>query len=369
METRLLVATRKGLFIFESALANTPRWRIRETPFLGDPVTMVLAEPGGERIYAALDHGHFGVKLHRSEDGGRQWEEIAAPAYPSKPDDVEDRDPFSGQVIPWTLKRIWSLTQGPGGELWCGTMPGGLFRSDDRGESWELVRALWDHPARKQWAGGGGDWPGIHSVIADPRDGRRVLVGVSVGGVWASDDGGVAWRPRTDGMWAAYMPPEQAGEPVAQDAHSIVQCPAAPDVLWCQHHNGVFRSDDGGGQWREITTVKPSVFGFAVAVHPHDPDTAWFVPAAKDEQRIPVDGRLVVARTRDGGDSFQVLSSGLPQEHAYDLVYRHALAVDGSGERLAFGSTTGGLWSSEDGGEQWETVSVHLPPIYCVRYC
>ena len=153
-----------------------------------------------------------------------------------------------------------------------------------------------------------------------------------------------------------------------QDTHFIVQCPSAPDVLWCQHHNGVFHSADRGRTWREIKHIKPSVFGFTVAVHPHDPNTAWFIPAIKDEQRIPVDGRLVVARTLDGGVSFQVLGKGVPQEHAYDLVYRHALDVDASGDVLAFGSTTGGLWVSENGGDSWGEISCNLPPVYCVRF-
>jgi hypothetical protein len=130
----------------------------------------------------------------------------------------------------------------------------------------------------------------------------------------------------------------------------------------------VFRSTDGGAAWTEVTTVKPSVFGFGVAVHPRDPDTAWFVPAVKDECRIPVDGKMVAARTRDGGKTFTVLREGLPQDHAYDLVYRHALDVDDTGDRLAMGSTTGALWISENQGDSWQAVSVHLPPVYSVRF-
>jgi len=135
-----------------------------------------------------------------------------------------------------------------------------------------------------------------------------------------------------------------------------------------QHHNGIFRSDDGGKTWVEIKKAGPSTFGFAVVVHPDEPDTAWFIPAIKDEKRIPVDGKVVVTRTRDGGKSFDTLSKGLPQEHAYDLVFRHALDIDGTGNRLAFGSTTGSLWVSEDQGDSWQTVSANLPPVYCVRF-
>jgi hypothetical protein len=169
-------------------------------------------------------------------------------------------------------------------------------------------------------------------------------------------------------MYAEYMPPELREEPIAQDVHRLAQCCAHPEIVWCQHHNGVFRSEDAGATWHELTAIAPSKFGFAVAAHPHDPDTAWFVPAVKDEKRIPVDGKVVVARTRDGGHSFEVLRKGLPQHHAYDLVWRHALAVDESGERLAFGSTSGGLWISEDGGDSWTMPEARLPPIAAVRF-
>jgi hypothetical protein len=138
--------------------------------------------------------------------------------------------------------------------------------------------------------------------------------------------------------------------------------------MWVQHHNGIFVSSDEGRTFREIKDVLPSVFGFPVVVHPHDPETAWFVPEIKDEKRIPVGGRLVVNRTRDGGRTFETLTRGLPQDHAYDVVYRHALAIDETGDRLAFGSTTGGVWVSENGGDEWTLVSHTLPPVYAVRF-
>ena len=148
----------------------------------------------------------------------------------------------------------------------------------------------------------------------------------------------------------------------------MVQSPSSPDRLWIQHHNGIFRSDDGAASWREIMNVQPSSFGFAVAVHPSDGDAAWFVPAIKDERRIPVDGKLVVTRTRDGGGTFEVLANGLPQEHAYDVVYRHALAIDDTGDRLAFATTTGGLYVSEDQGDHWQEVTHSLPPAHAARF-
>lgn len=368
-DPRLLVATRKGLFTIERRGRARPRWSIADTAFLGDNVSMVLPGDGDRPVFAALDHGHFGPKLHRSEDGGRAWVECAVPTMPAPAEGEEEwREPMGGRVIPQQVLRIWALERDGDGTLWCGTIPGGLFRSADGGDSWDLVRTLWDRPERKEWFGGGADYPGIHSICVDPRDDRHVTVAISCGGVWATTDGGESWEIRGSGMRAEYMPPERQYDPAIQDPHRVVQCRAQPDALWAQHHNGVFRSRDGGAAWDEIESVAPSVFGFAVAVHPEDADTAWFVPARKDEFRIPVEGRVVVARTRDGGASFDVLTRGLPQRHAYDLTYRHALDVDRDGDRLGFGTTTGSLWISEDAGDAWKTVSEHLPPVYAVRW-
>lgn len=367
MSNCLLVATRKGLFTLKRDARS--RWSIAQADFVGDNVSMVLADVRDGRTYAALDHGHFGVKLHRKVGTG-EWEECAAPSYPPQPEGQTDVDPM-GRTIPWSTVKLWALEAGgpdQAGLLWCGTLPGGLFRSRDNGNSWELIRPLWDSPKRKEWFGGGYDVPGIHSICVDPRNSRVVRVGVSVGGIWTTRDGGETWACDYEGMWAAYQPPEKMYDPNIQDAHRLVQCAGEPDGLWVQHHNGIFHSSNGGASWREAKDVSPSNFGFAVAVHPRDARTAWFAPALKDERRIPVDGKFVVTRTRDGGATFETLSRGLPQEHAYDLVYRHCLDVDATGDRLAVGTTTGSLWVSHDQGDSWDAVSSHLPPIHCVRF-
>lgn len=367
MSDRIYVATRKGLF---TLARQDGTWQISGTDFLADNVSMMLADPRDDTLYVALDHGHFGVKLHRRSAHGA-WEECATPTFPEKPEGQEDDVDMWGRPIPWSTVRVWALEAGgpdQPGLLWCGTIPGGLFRSSDNGSSWELVRSLWDHPKRRQWVGGGADLPGIHSICIDPRDSKRVQIGVSCGGVWSSLDGGDTWDCSGEGMRAAYMPPEQQYDPNLQDPHRVVQCRKSPDRLWVQHHNGIFRSDNCGARWEEITEAGPSVFGFAVAVHPSEPDTAWFVPAIKDEKRIPVSGEIVVTRTRDGGRSFETLRNGLPQKHAYDLVYRHALDIDTTGNRLSFGSTTGNLWVTEDQGDSWQCAAQHLPPIYGVRF-
>lgn len=360
------VATRKGLF--RIARKGRGDWEIASADFLGDNVSLVLTDKRTGTTFAALDHGHFGVKMHARDTGGA-WREIASPTYPQKPADLEENDMW-GRPLPWSTVRVWALEAGgvdEPGTLWCGTIPGGLFKSRDNGASWQIMEALWRHPKRREWMGGGADLPGLHSIAVDPRNARAVTIAVSTGGLWHTDDGGESWSQRGAGMRADHVPPELTHDPIAQDVHALARCPAAPERMWVQHHNGIFVSSDAGRNFREITDVAPSAFGFAVVVHPTDPDTAWFVPEIKDEKRIPVDGRLVVTRTRDGGHSFETLTRGLPQRHAYDIVYRHALALADDGTTLAFGSTTGSVYVSEDQGDTWACVSHTLPPVYCVR--
>lgn len=368
MGNPLWIATRKGLFPVTRAASG---WSVGAPSFLGEPVTMVLDDARDGSVYAALNLGHFGAKMQRSTDRGRTWDERSVPSFEfAAPANGASASPPAGETPaakPPALHQVWALEAGGNGSLWAGTIPGALFRSQDQAQSWEPVRSLWDRAERKEWFGGGYDQPGVHSIAVDPRDARRVTIGVSCGGVWHTADEGVSWENRSRGMFAAYMPPEQRENPNIQDPHRVVQCPASPDVLWSQHHNGVFHTRDAGRQWTEVAAARPSVFGFGVAVHPTDPETAWFAPAVKDERRVPVDGALVVSRTRDGGRTFEVLSDGLPKP-SYDLIYRHALDVDTDGNTLALGSTTGGLWISENGGDTWRTISTHLPPIYGVRF-
>lgn len=354
MSDRMLVATRKGLF---SLARKKGGWQIARNDFPGIAVTAALRDVRDGALYAVLKHGHFGTKLHRSDDDGRSWQELSAPAFPV--------DAAGGP----TLFQIWTIEAGLAGQpgrLWAGALPAGLFRSDDRGEHWSQVAALWDVPEREKWFGGGYDDAGIHSISPDPRAAKRVVVAISCGGVWDSADDGNSWALQGHGLIAAYMPPELAGVRETQDPHRVARCAAAPDVMWMQHHCGIFRSTDAGATWAQLKLPSDD-FGFAVAAHPRDPLTAWFVPAIKDELRIPRDGALAVSRTRDGGKSWETLRDGLPQHDAYDLVYRHSLDVDSTGTRLAMGSTTGSLWVSENAGERWQLLNAHLPPIYAMR--
>jgi hypothetical protein len=357
MGERILVATRKGFFDVRRARSG---WRIARTAFLGDILSQAMRDRRDGTLYVAQSLGHFGVKLQRSHDDGRTWTEVAAPAFPKS----AKKD---GPSVAYLLSLEPGGLDEPG-VLWCGTVSGGLFSSPDRGDTWTLNAALWNRPERKIWSGGGFDKPGIDTILVDPRDSRRIVLGISSGGVWQTVDRGKSWRNTSNGLYAEYMPPAKREDPNAQDVHRIARCAGAPDVFWLQHHNGVFRSTDGAQSWAEVKTIKPAKFGFAVAAHPSDPATAWFVPGVKDECRIPVGGKMVVARTRDAARSFKVLAKGLPQRHAYDLVLRHGLDVDASGTRLAMGSTTGHLWVTENSGDDWTLVGANLPPIASVRF-
>ncbi|MBT3267696.1 exo-alpha-sialidase [Candidatus Poribacteria bacterium] len=356
--SRLLVGTRKGLFVVDH---DGSGWRASAPAFLGDGLSYAAADPRTGAYWACLDHGHWGVKLHRSEDRGASWDELDVPAYPDGAKVADGSDA--------TLTYLWTIApagSGEPGRLYAGTEPGGLFVSDDGGASWTLNEPLWNDPTRlTQWFGAGRDHPGVHSVVVDPRDPDHVLVGVSVAGVFETTDGGENWTPRNVGISSEYLP-DPTSE-VGADPHLLVACPSSPDTLWQQNHCGIYRSVDGAATWHEVSESDgPASFGFAIAVDAQDADTAWVVPAISDEQRVAVDGALCVSRTEDGGATWTAFREGLPQRECFDVTFRHALDV--SGDAVAFGTTTGNLYASADRGESWECVGNHLPPINSVRF-
>ncbi len=361
---KILIGTRKGLFEIDG---QGTHWHIGQHHFAGDPVTHILIDPRDGSWYAALNLGHFGIKLRKSTDQGTTWQEMAAPAFPTKPTD----GPWADDPTPWSVDLIWSLAAAGAdqpGTLWAGCLPAGLFRSDDAGASWTLNQALWLEPRRRGWLGGGYDHAGIHSIVVDPRDSNHVTLAISCGGVWQTRDGGASWALTASGMSASYMPEGSQDEPNIQDVHCLVQCAAQPDVLWVQHHCGLYRSVDSGITWQAIAAPAPSGFGFVVACDPTNPQRAWFIPATSDGQRFPVNGKLVATRTDNGGAKFQSFGQGLPQQHAYHLVYRHALDVTADGQTVAMASTTGGLWVSSDAGDAWLGISHDLPPVAVLRF-
>lgn len=354
----LILGTRKGLLILEK---QGSQWKLVCEAHRGIPVSYAATDPRTGMLWAGLDHGHWGQKLHRSGDMGTSWEEITAPKYPEG-EEIADGKPA-------VLSYIWVIA--PGGadqpkRLYIGTEPGGLFQSDDGGDSFHLVEGLWNHPSRRgHWFGGGRDHPGLCSLVVDPRDSQHIWIGISVGGVFETTDGGTTWTPHNTGLKACYLPNPDAE--VGHDPHFLLGSPANPDVLWQQNHCGIFRSVDGGHTWADISQPGgPAYFGFAIALDAQDANTAWVVPAIDAEYRQAVDRALCVCRTDDGGKTWTAFRKGLPQEDCYDLVFRHALDI--SGDRLAFGTTTGNVFVSDDRGESWQCAGHHFPPISSVRF-
>lgn len=386
MSGQIFVGTRKGTFVVSR---QKGRWRPRLAGHAGSGVNFVARDPATGTHWALLGHGHWGAKLSRSRDGGQTWADAPQIKYPEGarhylPPPPSETGPGEGEprLVPATLLKLWTMAFGPDGAIHVGTIPGGLFTSRDGGESFALDRGLWDHESRggdltrgpgngtTKWYGtpaAEGEFaPGIHSIEVDPRDARRILVAVSSGGVFETRDAGRTWRTRNKGLLMDYSP-DPTDEWAGHDPHAVVLCPGQPDHVWQQNHCGVFYSTDGAATWRRVSKVEQGVhFGFPVAVDAEDGATAWLLPGKADSHRMAIDGGLFVARTEDGGESWRELREGLPQEDAYDVVYRHAL--HNQGDCLAFGSTTGNLYVSEDRGERWQAVAHHLPPVYSVRF-
>ena len=353
MKSTLLIGTRKGLVVCKKKPSG---WKTDSIHFDAIPVSIAYADERNGSWWACLDHGHWGVKLHRSKDEGATWEELPPPAYP------EGLEMKEG--VPAVTRYLWAMQHGGVSNpkrLWIGTEPGGLFRSEDGGDTFQLVEPFWHHPSKPQWFGAGKDYPGIHSIIVDPRNEERVLVGISCAGVFETTDAGATWAVRNDGLIADFLPDPKAE--IGHDPHRLLATPTNPDILWQQNHCGIFRSTNGAVTWEDVSQKEgPANFGFALALADDNPDQAWVAPAVSDVHRVAVDKALCICRTDDGGKTWKAFRKGLPQEFSFDIVYRHALVA--SGDEVFFGTTTGNLFHSADRGESWKAVSNYLPMVY-----
>ncbi len=309
----------------------------------------------GVTAYAAAYHQVWGVHVFRSVDGGRSWDLL--PGVPH----------YGAAAGTGGLRAIWHLAPGHADQpdtLYAGIEPAGLFVSGDGGARWQALRGLNEHPTRGSWQPAKGGLA-LHSICVDPREARRIYAAVSAGGVYRSDDGGANWKPVNQGVRADYL--ADTSPESGHCVHRIVLHPARPDRLYQQSHTGTYRTDNRGESWLEITEGLPSDFGYAVATDPGDPDTVYVIPEESSHIRTTVGGAITVYRSRNAGSDWQPLTRGLPQQNAYVTILREAIDADGLDPcGVYFGTSSGHLFASRDGGESWIITAGFLPRILSV---
>lgn len=353
----LLVGTTKGAFLLTSSSSRS-RWQISGPHFAGHAVYSLAYDSrvGRCRIWAAVQSMHFGAVLRSSDDFGRSW---------TQPEAANVKFPSDAGVA---LKQIWQIALAPSDRpdtLYCGVEPAALFESNDAGETWSLVRGLFDHPHRSRWEPGGGGQC-LHTIVLDPSNPQRMHVAISTGGVYRTEDGGRSWQARNQGVRAEYLPDKYPE--FGQCVHKVVRHPSRPDRLFLQNHFGLYRSDDGGDSWTDIARGVPSDFGFAMAMHPHNPDTVYALPLESDEFRCVPEAKLRVYRTRNAGGAWEPLTRGLPQKDAFEAVLRDGMASDPiQPAGIYFGTRSGKLYGSRNEGASWEMIAGTLPPVVCVK--
>jgi photosystem II stability/assembly factor-like uncharacterized protein len=354
--TLLMVGTRKGLWLGTSDEERTD-WEFTGPHLIMEEVYSCLVDTRSDppRLLAGASSSWLGPQVRRSDDLGASWQETpnGAVRFPEGTDA--------------TVERVWQLVPGPeDGVVYAGTEPGAVWRSTDRGETFALEQALWDHPHRPLWnAGFGGQ--AFHTVLPHPTDPLSVTAALSTGGVYQTSDGGGSWQPRNQGIRAEFLPEGQQYPEFGQCVHKVARHPARPERLFLQNHGGVYRSDDHAASWTYIGDGLPSDFGFPIVVHPHEPDTVFVFPNGSGDGRYPPDGKARVWRSRDAGASWEELGNGLPDSF-FVAVMRDAMCADDHARPgFYFGARNGAVWASADEGESWRQIVCDLPDVLVVR--
>ncbi len=384
---RVLVGTRKGAFIL-SADGKRKDWTVSGPFFAGWEIYHMKGSPvDPERIYVSQTSGWFGQILQRSTDGGKSWHqpglkpgEQEAPSFPNKAPnrflyDTSDETGkpltthqwYDGTQHPWEFKRVWhlepSLTDPD--TVYAGVEDAALFRSTDGGESWQEMPGLRGHGTGPKWQPGAGGMC-LHTILLDPSNPGRIYIAISAAGAFRTDDGGKTWKPINRGLRSPYIPDPNAE--TGHCVHHVAMHPERPNVLFMQKHWDVMRSDDAGDNWHEVSGNLPTDFGFAIDVHAHEPETIYVVPIKSDSEHFPLDGKLAVYRSRTGGNEWEAMTRGLPQQNCYVNVLRDAMAVDKLDDcGIYFGTTGGQVYASADAGESWAPIVHDLPAVLSVE--
>ena len=367
---RVLVGTRKGAFILTSD-AGREKWDVSGPHFGGWEIYHVAGSPADpSRLYASQSTGWFGQLMQRSDDGGATWTPVGNEfAYTGEPG---THLWYDGTPRPWEFKRVWHLEPSLSDPdvVYAGVEDAALFRTTDGGKTWHELPGLRGHESGPKWAPGAGGM-GLHTILLDPTNHKptnqqRLFVAISAAGVFRSDDGGKTWKPINRGLHSLYIPNPTAE--VGHCVHRIAMHPSRPDVLFMQKHLDVMRSDDAGENWHEVSGNLPSDFGFPIDVHAHEPETIYVVPIQPDLGRYPPEGKLRVYRSRTGGNEWEPLTEGLPQQNCYVNVLREAMAVDSLDKcGVYFGTTGGQVYASANGGDSWAPIVRDLPAVLSVE--
>ena len=362
---RVAVGTRKGAFILTSDGARKD-WEVSGPHFGGWEIYHVkgsAADP--DRLYASQSSGWFGQVIQRSDDGGRSWNPVGNDfRYEGE---VHPHQWYDGTPNPWEFARVWHLEPSPTepDQVYAGVEDAALFRSDDGGQTWAELSGLRGHGTSHAWQPGAGGLC-LHTIVLDRTRPERIVTAVSAAGAFRTDDGGRSWKAINKGLHSEGIPDPDAE--VGHCIHHIAAHPSRPDTLFMQKHWDVMRSDDGGDSWREVSGNLPTDFGFVIDVHAHEPETIYVVPIHSDSEHYPPDGKLRVYRSRTGGDEWEPLTNGLPQENCYVDVLRDAMAVDTLDDcGVYFGTTGGAVYVSSNAGDSWRPIVSDLPSVLSVE--
>ncbi|MBI5472724.1 MAG: exo-alpha-sialidase [Ignavibacteriae bacterium] len=347
----LLVGTKKGAF----ALTSTPsrkKWQLKGPLLKGAEVNDIMLDTRGKpTMYAAATSYWWGTNVHVSKNFGKSWQQSEGVSFAEE----------SGKSV----TKVWCVKAGRASDpdtLYAGVDPGALFISSDRGKTWAEMRSLTNHDTRERWTPGAGGLM-VHSIALHPTDRKKMFVGISAAGMFATEDGGSSWEPRNKNVLAEFL--AEKFPTVGQCVHHLEMHPAKPEVLYQQNHCGVYRSDNEGRDWNDISNGLPSRFGFPLQIHPHDPDTVYVIPEEGAEFRAVTKGEMAVYQSRNRGKSWKKLSNGLPKKNAFLQIHRQAMTMDSLDEPGVYvGTSSGQIFYSRNAGKSWETLIDYLPMIY-----